>query len=64
MKNILEAGTFLIRMHTSIANNLEQRVVFRTLFSDELKLLEKGIFIKGTKRNKYGGIENYFYKQE
>ena len=58
MKNILGAGTFLISMHTSIANNLAQRVVFRTLFSDELNLLVKGIFIKGTKTNKYGGIEN------
>ena len=47
-------------MHTSVANNLAQRVVFRTLFSDELNLLEKSIFIKGTKPNKYGGIENYF----
>ena len=60
VKNILGAGTFLISMHTSIANNLAQQVVFRTLFSDELNLLEKGIFIKGTKPNKYGGIENYF----
>ena len=48
VKNILGVGTFLVSMHTSLANNLAQRVVFRSLFSDELNILKKGIFIKGT----------------